>query len=49
MPCEKMNVTLRPVNVFERNPGIDIKPSRQEENMSVLVEDGWCCLPGKPK
>lgn len=42
MPCEKMNVTLRPVNFFERNPGIDVKLSKQEENVSVswLRTDG---------
>jgi primary-amine oxidase len=42
MPCEKMTVTLKPVNFFGRNPGIDVKGSRQEDNRSVLVEDSCC-------
>ena len=43
MPCEKMVVSLKPVNFFGGNPGIDINRSRQEDNRSVLVEDGTCC------
>ncbi|KAG0651216.1 Copper amine oxidase 1 [Hyphodiscus hymeniophilus] len=43
MPCEKMLVTLKPVNFFGGNPGIDVKGSRQEDNKSVLVEDEACC------
>ena len=42
MPCEKMLVTLKPVNFFRGNPGIDIKGSRQDENQSVLVSDQCC-------
>jgi primary-amine oxidase len=36
MPCEKMSVGLKPVNFFEGNPGIDVAPSTQEVNRSVL-------------
>lgn len=38
MPCEKMTVGLKPVNFFERNPGLDVKPASQKENCSVLVD-----------
>ncbi|KAH6855386.1 copper amine oxidase [Chaetomium sp. MPI-CAGE-AT-0009] len=40
MPVEKMVVGLKPVNFFERNPALDVAPSTQERNLSVLVEDG---------
>jgi primary-amine oxidase len=43
MPCEKMVVSLRPVNFFGGNLGIDVKGSRQEDNRSVLVADEGCC------
>ena len=43
MPCEKMMVTLKPVNFFQGNPGIDVKGSRMEENGSLFVEDEGCC------
>lgn len=36
MPSEKMTVGLKPVNFFEGNPGIDVAPSTQETNKSVL-------------
>jgi primary-amine oxidase len=36
MPSEKMTVGLKPVNFFEGNPGIDVAPSVQEVNKSVL-------------
>lgn len=36
MPSEKMTVGLKPVNFFEGNPGIDVAPSIQETNKSVL-------------
>lgn len=38
MPCEKMVVGLKPVNFFERNPGLDVAPSTQEVNKSVLYD-----------
>ncbi|EEP82637.1 conserved hypothetical protein [Uncinocarpus reesii 1704] len=39
MPCEKMLVSLKPVNFFDRNPALDVQLSTQERNCSVLVED----------
>ncbi|RYN19605.1 Copper amine oxidase 1 [Alternaria arborescens] len=38
MPCEKMVVGLKPVNFFDKNPGLDVKPSTQEVNKSVLYD-----------
>ncbi|KIW33597.1 hypothetical protein, variant [Cladophialophora immunda] len=38
MPCEKMVVGLKPVNFFTRNPAMDVAPSTQERNRSVLVD-----------
>jgi len=43
MPSEKMTVMLKPVNFFERNPGIDVKASSQDDNRSVLVNGELCC------
>jgi len=40
MPCETMRVHLKPVNFFERNPGIDVPPSEQVFNRSTQVEKG---------
>ena len=42
MPSERMVVGLKPVNFFTGNPGLDVKPSTQEGNGSVLYvgEDG---------
>ncbi|ETN43938.1 uncharacterized protein HMPREF1541_11069 [Cyphellophora europaea CBS 101466] len=37
MPSEKMTVGLKPVNFFQQNPGMDVAPSTQERNKSVLV------------
>ncbi|KAF2269639.1 copper amine oxidase [Lojkania enalia] len=37
MPCEKMVVSLKPVNFFDKNPGLDVPISTQERNKSVLV------------
>ncbi|KAK0655176.1 copper amine oxidase [Cercophora newfieldiana] len=37
MPCEKMVVGLKPVNFFERNPGLDVAVARAEGGRSVLV------------
>jgi primary-amine oxidase len=36
MPSEKMTVGLKPVNFFSGNPGLDVAPSTQEANKSVL-------------
>ena len=38
MPAETLRVTLRPVNFFDRNPAIDVPPSRQEVNCSVRLD-----------
>ncbi|KAK3996251.1 copper amine oxidase [Cladorrhinum sp. PSN332] len=43
MPGEKMVVGLKPVNFFERNPGLDVPMSTQEASLSVLVADEGCC------
>ena len=37
MPVEIVKVGLKPVNFFERNPAIDVPPSRQEVNQSTEV------------
>ena len=36
MPSEKMVVGLKPVNFFSGNPGLDVAPSTQDRNRSVL-------------
>ncbi|OJD17946.1 hypothetical protein AJ78_01977 [Emergomyces pasteurianus Ep9510] len=36
MPSEKLMVGLKPVNFFSSNPGLDVAPSTQEKNKSVL-------------
>lgn len=50
MPSEKMVVGLKPVNFFSGNPGLDVRPSTQAENKSVLYSGGEgngerCCGP----
>ncbi|POS74741.1 copper amine oxidase 1 [Diaporthe helianthi] len=35
MPMEMIKVTMRPANFFDRNPALDVPPSRQEFNCSV--------------
>jgi primary-amine oxidase len=37
MPCEIVRVALKPVNFFEKNPAIDVPPSSQAINKSVLL------------
>ncbi|KAI6323560.1 hypothetical protein MCOR34_001812 [Pyricularia oryzae] len=37
MPCEVLRVTMRPVNFFDRNPALDVAPSTQDFNQSVLL------------
>ncbi|KAH6954417.1 copper amine oxidase [Fusarium avenaceum] len=49
MPSEKLMVGLKPVNFFSGNPGLDVAPSRQEQNKSVLytgedAEGSACCV-----
>ncbi|KAF2450204.1 hypothetical protein P171DRAFT_377133 [Karstenula rhodostoma CBS 690.94] len=39
MPNEKMVVALKPVNFFLGNPGLDVAPSTQETNKSVLYTE----------
>jgi primary-amine oxidase len=37
MPMDRMVVGIKPVNFFTGNPGLDVPPSTQERNRSVLV------------
>ncbi|TAQ84205.1 hypothetical protein B7494_g7470 [Chlorociboria aeruginascens] len=37
MPCEIIKVSLKPVNFFNKNPAIDVPPSEQSFNKSVLA------------
>lgn len=39
MPNEKMTVGLKPVNFFSGNPGLDVAPSTQDKNRSVLYTE----------
>lgn len=39
MPCETLRVALKPVNFFEKNPALDVPPSVQNLNQSVLVSE----------
>lgn len=47
MPSEKLTVGLKPVNFFSGNPGLDVAPSTQAVNKSVLLaessEESACC------
>jgi primary-amine oxidase len=36
MPVDKLQVTLKPVNFFSRNPAIDLPMSTQKDNDSKL-------------
>ena len=38
MPCDAMVVGLKPVNFFTGNPAMDVAPSTQERNRSVVVD-----------
>lgn len=38
MPVEIMSVALKPADFFDCNPALDVPPSAQEANKSVLVE-----------
>ena len=37
MPVEIMKISMKPSNFFDRNPAIDVPPSTQELNKSVLL------------
>jgi primary-amine oxidase len=37
MPCEILKVALKPVNFFDKNPALDVPPSEQAFNKSVLA------------
>jgi primary-amine oxidase len=39
MPCEILKVSLKPVNFFDKNPALDVPPSTQAFNKSVLVSN----------
>ncbi|QSZ31343.1 hypothetical protein DSL72_000906 [Monilinia vaccinii-corymbosi] len=39
MPVEIIKVALRPVNFFTKNPALDVPPSEQRVNKSVLAKD----------
>ncbi|KAI9685764.1 MAG: hypothetical protein M1822_004324 [Bathelium mastoideum] len=39
MPCEVLKVSLKPVNFFVKNPALDVPPSEQAFNRSVLVSE----------
>ncbi|KAL4874436.1 copper amine oxidase [Aspergillus karnatakaensis] len=40
MPIERISVHLKPSGFFEKNPALDVPPSRQEVNRSCLHEGG---------
>lgn len=39
MPSEVIKVSFKPANFFERNPAIDVPPSSQAFNKSVLLSE----------
>ncbi|CAK3900730.1 related to peroxisomal amine oxidase (copper-containing) [Lecanosticta acicola] len=39
MPCEIIKVAMKPVNFFDRNPALDVPPSTQQFNQSVLLSE----------
>ncbi|PPJ59462.1 hypothetical protein CBER1_02401 [Cercospora berteroae] len=39
MPCEVIKVAFKPVNFFDKNPAIDVPPSTQDSNKSVVLSD----------
>ena len=40
MPAEKISVHFKPVNFFTKNPALDVPPSTQSFNQSVLLSEG---------
>ncbi|KAH8807776.1 copper amine oxidase [Xylogone sp. PMI_703] len=47
MPVETMTIALKPVDFFDRNPALDVPPSTQAFNKSVLV-GGQCDVVNGP-
>lgn len=39
MPCEILKIHLKPVNFFDKNPALDVPPSEQSFNKSVLISN----------
>lgn len=46
MPCESMTVALKPADFFDKNPALDVPPSEQAFNKSVLLTPAD--LPARP-
>ena len=38
MPCEILKIHMKPVNFFDRNPGLDVPPSQQAFNKSTAAD-----------
>jgi primary-amine oxidase len=38
-PCEVIKVAFKPVNFFSKNPALDVPPSSQQFNQSVLLSE----------
>jgi primary-amine oxidase len=49
MPCETMTVSLKPSGFFEQNPALDVPPSTQRTNRSVLYEQFQLAQHGKAR
>jgi primary-amine oxidase len=41
MPVEVQSVSLKPADFFAKNPALDVPPSSQRSNKSVLVQNPW--------
>ncbi|KAH7118977.1 copper amine oxidase [Dendryphion nanum] len=39
MPCEILKIHMKPVNFFDKNPALDVPPSEQSFNKSVLMSE----------
>ncbi|KAF2268535.1 hypothetical protein CC78DRAFT_529976 [Lojkania enalia] len=39
MPCEILKIHLKPVNFFDKNPALDVPPSEQVFNKSILLSE----------
>ncbi|KAF2007923.1 hypothetical protein P154DRAFT_453216 [Amniculicola lignicola CBS 123094] len=39
MPCEILKIHFKPVNFFDKNPALDVPPSEQSFNKSVLMSE----------